>query len=133
MKQSNLRKSKKEEYPDYEKDGWVKGRNAHNKQIKESKEERNKKRKEETIKRNNLKKEQIKLKRAKEKKEKLEKYLKDYILFREVGFDRFKELTGYTKTFSNLIMLFEYNLDEYVSNGTRAIKKRNMENKLDGV
>ena len=56
-------------------------------------------------------------------KEKCNNANKEYELFRSKGFEEFKKITMYSKSFCNLIMYFKKYADKYESKDHRLINK----------
>lgn len=114
---------KKDEFPVWEREGWLKGRVLDFTKLELRTEKKiiakeNKNKKLELI--NNQKEERIKSKLEKREQVKRKSH-SDYILFREVGFEKFKEITNYNSSFECLIMSFRRNADNYESKDHRLM------------
>jgi len=66
----------------------------------------------------------LKEKREQKRKKEIDIYRKYYIIYKDVGFDRFVEITGYNKSKANLVQRFAHLLEEFVpQNGKKRFKK----------
>lgn len=119
--QDKALKIKKEEIDSYILEGWIKGRKnneiSHKEINKKPKSIKQCKLKEEAKNTKQLEKRNINLIKKQERIKLLNSY---YKIYKEVGYKKFVELTGYDKTLPNLVTQFERHVKDFVpQNGKR--------------